>query len=127
MSPEETRQAAKLPRTGGEAVVDELAAQCEAIDVTRADRYTTVEGMLEALQRSRLLRDVIERQEAVIARLKGARMRAESESWRAALTFYAVLRRTAVREPRVRDRLQTVKAYFQARGRGRRRDAHRSS
>ena len=112
MSPEEVRHAAKLPCDGGDIVVDELAAQCRAIDLARADRETTVTGMLEALRQARALREVIYRHELVLACLRAARIRAESESRRSAMTFYAVLRRAAPREASVKAGLEPVRAFF---------------
>ena len=55
----------------------------------------------------------------MLARLRAARLRAELECWRAALTFCAVLKRAAVREPRVRARLEPVVEFFRARALGR--------
>jgi hypothetical protein len=112
MSPEEVRRAAKLPREGGDTVVGELATQCRAIDLLQADRETTVAGMLEALHDARAFRAVIDRHELVLARLRAARVRAESESWRSAMTFYAVLRRTAAREASVKAGLEPVREFF---------------
>jgi hypothetical protein len=118
MTPDEVRRA-KLPIDGGDSVVDELAIQCRAIELTQADRETTVAGMVEALRQARALREVIYRHELVLARLRAARVRAESQSWRSAMTFYAGLRRTAVREASVNAGLEPVRQFF-SRGRGRR-------
>jgi hypothetical protein len=118
MTPDEVRHTAKLPREG-DTIVDELAAQCRAIDLLQADRETTVDGMLESLKDARAFREVIDRHELVLARLHAARVRAESESWRSAMTFYAVLRRTAVREATVKAGLEPVREFFRKGRRGR--------
>jgi hypothetical protein len=112
MRPDEVRRATKLPRDGGDRVVDELAIQCRAIELTQADRETTVAGMLETLCQARALRAVIYRRELVRARLRAARARAESRSSRSAMTFYAVLRRAAVREASVKAGLEPVRRFF---------------
>jgi hypothetical protein len=62
--------------------------------------------MLESIRQARVLREMLYRQHLVHARLRAARIRAESMSWRSATTFYAVLRRTAVREPSVKKGLE---------------------
>ena len=124
LSADEARHAAKLPRDGGDDVIEKVAAECAIIDLTRADRDTTVAQMLEAQRRARALREVLYRQHLVTMRLRAARIRAESESWRSAMTFYALLRRTAVREPKVRAGIEPVLKFFQTR-RARRRGFER--
>ena len=112
VSREDTRHAAKLPRDEGDIGVDELAAQCRAIDLARADRETTGAEVLEASRRARALREVIYRHELVRARLRAARVRAESESWRSNVAFHAALRRAAAREAGAKAGLERVRQFF---------------
>jgi hypothetical protein len=102
-------------------VIGWLADECNAAQFEWADRETTVSGMLESLERARLLRDVIVRCRDVIERLDGERRRNEAASWRAALLFYAVLKRVekVAPEPRDTDGWRGVKAFFERRRGGR--------
>jgi hypothetical protein len=115
MDPDEARRSAKLPRENGDEIVEEIARQCRLIDLERAGRDTTVEAMLEDMERARALREVLYRQHLAHARLRALRMRLESVVWRSAMTFYAVLRRTAAREPNLKEGLDPVVRFFRRR------------
>ena len=111
-------RASKVPRNGGAAIVAEVARQCTSIAITRADPDTTVHRMLEALDEERLLREVIARYEEILARLHGARKRASSECWGSAMTFYALLRRLAAKEPALKAKVEPLIQHFRARRSG---------
>jgi hypothetical protein len=119
--PEHAPHGANLPQEHGDMLIEEIARQCRAIDLERADPETTVARMLEERRRARALRDMLYRQNLAHARLRALCRACESHAWRSALTFYAVLRRTAERDPSVYEGLTLVRRLFKRGGRRRRR------
>jgi hypothetical protein len=110
LTPDETRATLKPPGEA-EIVIRELAAHCRETEVTHAGRVT-VDDMTRAFDRAQAIRRVVELAALVHARLAASRFRTESESWRAALTFYALFRSLSTRDATVKARLETVVTFF---------------
>ena len=109
----EVRTTLKL-RRGGEAIVRALAEQCEGLAIKRAGSVS-VDDMTRAMERAQAVHTLLERIELVRARLTASRLRAASESWTAAMTFYALLRSLSNHDESVKNDLANVVAFFKHR------------
>jgi hypothetical protein len=119
VTPDEARATLKTPGNG-EIVIRELAAHCRETEITRAG-CITVDDMTRAWDRAQAIKRVVELADLVHARLAAARFRTESDSWRAALTFYALFRSLSTRDASVKARLETVVTFFRHKARPARR------
>ena len=118
MSGDEIRRMRKVPKKG-DAIISSLATLCDELEIDEAGPVTA-DGMTSALARAVAIRRVLELADRVTRRLDASRMLTEGDAWSAALTFYALFRGLAVRDPEVKEKIRaTVDAF-----RPRRRRAH---
>jgi hypothetical protein len=115
LEPDEIRRASRAPHNG-EAIVRELAAQCRENAVTHAG-HITVDDMTRGFDRALAIRRILEKADLVRARLYASRLRVEGESWKSALTFYALLRSLAQHDASMEVGVSAVSAFFRRRKR----------
>jgi hypothetical protein len=112
---DESRRAHKAPKNS-EAIVRALAAQCGENAITHVG-HVTVDDMTRGFERAQSLRRVVEMADLVRARLHASRFRVENQSWKSALTFYALLRSLAPHDGSTKAGASAVAVFFQHRKR----------